>query len=299
VDFYDLNRKELVKRISFERSGPSAVLSTRIIHLKSLDSIYIYSEQNLKILLTNYGGKIIKTYSVPSQWMTNLYQKFMVIGDDAYFAYQNRGDGRAQSGTKMMVKYNLSSGEVTPFGSYYPRQFEQYIWYNFLPYYTFGHNNNVVIRYGCLPQIYNYDIATDTTTVFEMRSDFQDKEIVPDRVANTFQELDRDFEDFGQGKYLGVHYDPYNHVYYSMFLPGFSAFDIEGNKNSFFDRPVTIIIFNEQFEYCGEVELERNVYNNNYMCTKKGLMIPMSHPKNPNVNEDKLQFQILALEEIK
>lgn len=295
LDFYDLNKKRLVKRNIFDRVGPHGILSIRKFFIKSLDSIYIYSDQDLRILLVNYKGDVLNRIKVEQPWMANLLQPFLVKDNVAFFGYMNYGDNRAQTGYKTMRAQDLVRGITREFGPMYPQVFEKYLFYNFLPFYTYGHNNNFVVRFGSLSQIYNYDISTDSTTVFQMKSVWEVLTIQPDKKANEFREMDKDHEGLEQGEYLGVYYDRYNHVYYSIFSQGIPVLSIHGKKQDFMDKPISIIIFNEQFEYCGETLLEKNTYFNNFLPTKRGLLIPMSHPKNPGNDENKLQFQVFKL----
>lgn len=300
IDFYDLDQLRLIKRNTFQKVGPSGVRSTRKIYLKSLDSIYLYSDDDRKILLTDFEGNILRSYNVAKHpgtvYMVNLLQPFTVSGRHAYFGHMAFGGNRAQVGYSTMIRLDLETDLAEPFGADYPILFGQYIYYNFMPYYTFGHDKNIVVRYGSLPDIYNYDVSSDSTYVIPMRSSSQDKDIVPNKEAYTTSEVDRDFEQIVQGQYTGIFYDKYRNVYYSVFLKGLPVNDSDGNKHDHMDLPVSIIIFNEDFEYCGEVALERNTYFNNFICTKKGLLIPMSHPNNPDTDESILRFQVFALE---
>src|SRR5690606_24888781 len=103
------------------------------------DSIYVYSDDDKRILLTNFQGEALQHYSIPDIRfiMTHLLAPFTVIGNDVFAAYMALGDNRQQLGHKTMVKFNLKSGEFEEFGPPYPEVFSGNLYYNFIPYCTF------------------------------------------------------------------------------------------------------------------------------------------------------------------
>jgi hypothetical protein len=298
IDFYDLEKRALSKRITFERTGLDAVSSTRIIFIKSLDSIYI--QDGKQIWLTDTTGTIKKKYAVPPNYitMTNLYQPFTVINQHAYLGYMNRGDNRAQVGYQIKVKLDLISGEIEWFGPKYPIVFNKYLYYGFIPATAFGPNNNLAARFGSLPEIYNYDSKTDSTFVHLARSRFQEADIRPDTSAYELSEMNKYYELLEQGNYGGLLYDRFNHLYYSLFQPPIPQKDSAGNFHMYEDKPVTVMLLNEEFKIVGEAPLKRNVYGNNYIPTSRGLMIPMSHPKNKMNDPRKIRFQIFGVKKL-
>jgi hypothetical protein len=298
IDVFDLRKKQLAKRTIFPPDGPDGIHSVRRMFIQSLDSIYIFSDTDRKILLIDFNGKILARFDAAQAWMTHLLAPFRVMDGSAYFPYMTFGDNRQQVGHRVLVKQDLASGDYQEFGADYPKVYEGPLFYNFIPYYSYGHKNNFVIRFGGLSTLYNYDIASDSTTVFQMKSKNQERAIQPNFVATEFKQLDDDFEELEQDSYLGVFYDPYNHVYYSVFQKGISKFDVNGDKNQpMIDKPLSVIIFNESFEYVGEIDLKNHTYQNNFVPTKRGLLIATSNPKNPDNNESVLRFEVFKLAE--
>lgn len=304
MDFYDLDKKKLVRRNMFDKEGDHGIMSTLRIFVKSLDSIYIFDQETRKILLTNYDGKVLTQYTLPppnplpTSWMSNLLEPLTIRDGKAFFAFMAHGDNRVQVDHRTLIQYDLRTGRYQETGPPYPAIFSQYLYYNFTPFYTFGHRDNIIVRHGSLPDIYNYDLTTDSTSVIPMKSLFQDKPIEPNKTAKEFMELDDTFEEIAQGNYLGVYYDRYAKIYYSIFKRGMPLQDADGNETLFSDKPASIILFNENFEFCGEVPLKEQTYFDNFICSKKGLLIPTSHPKNPANNENLLQFEIFSLREV-
>lgn len=229
IDFYDLNKKKRIHQTLFIKNEKTGVQSAKKLYVQSLDSIYIYSEEDHQIVLTNYSGKIIHRYTFTPpdsrSWMANLFEPFTIRNGYAYVANMVFGDNRGQVGHKTLVRYNLETGTHEEYGQAYPEEFRNYLYYNFTPDFTFGHNNNIVVRFGSLPYLYNYNMDADSTQVISMASKFQRSAIVPNKTAAEFEELDDDFEELVQGQYLGVFYDKYAHVYYSMYRQGIPVTD--------------------------------------------------------------------------
>jgi hypothetical protein len=304
IDVYDLAKAKLVKRIIFPQKGMNGLTFAKKLYVQSLDSIYVYSEGDMvysagtpQILLVNYKGDVLKRYPVITRkprtsWIAHLAAPFTIRDGYAYFAFMVFGDNREQMGHKALVRYNLKTGAYEEYGPAYPEVFRNYIFREFIPAFTFGHHDNILVRFPSLPELYNYDMKTDSTTVIPMKSQYQNKPITPDSTAQGAWELDDDFHDFQQHRYLGVYYSPYDHLYFSVFSEAIPVADSLGNRHDFHDRPLTVIILDETFKRCGEIRLKDYTYFPNFIPTRQGLLIPRSHPKNPENDESNIQFEI-------
>jgi hypothetical protein len=304
IDFYDLGKAKHVKRIIFPEKGANGLKFAKKLYVQSLDSIYVYSEGDMvystgtpQILLVNDHGDVLKRYPVMPReprtaWMANMQAPFTIRDGYAYFSFMAFGDNRAQMGHKALVRYNLKTGAHEEYGPAYPEVFRKHIFRDFPPAFTFGHHDNILVRFPSLPDLYHYDMKTDSTTVIPMKSQYQDKPITPDSTAQEYSELDDDFHDFQQHHYAGVYYSPYDHLYFSVFSEAIPIADSLGNRHDFHDRPTTVIIMDENFKRCGEVRLKDHTYFHNFIPTRRGLLIPRSHPKNPENDERNIHFEI-------
>ena len=300
VDFYDLRKKKLIRRNFYPKEGDKGILFTHEIYAKSLDSIYLYCFDDKKVLLTNFQGEVLQRYRVPDvrMLMCHLGAPLTVIGNHAFVSFMTPGDNRLQVEHKTMVKFNLLTGAFEEYGTKYPDVFTKYLYENFIPMYAFGpDNNNIVVRHGSLPDIFNYSILNDSTTVFPMRSRLQKKEIVPNTEVAETRYMDDDFELLVQPNYSGVYYDKFKELYYSLYFDGIPIYDMDSLKNQFDDKPMSIIVFNRKFEYLGEVKLTENKYTWNFIPTSMGLLVATSHRKNPDSKDDVLQFEIFEIHE--
>lgn len=220
--FYDLNKRRLVRRNVYAKEGENGILFTHKIFVKSLDSIYLYCIDDKKILLTNFQGDVLDRYTIPDIRfvMTHMLAPFVVVDNDVFASYMTLGDNRQQAGHRTMVKLNLATGKFEEFGPQYPDVFSRHLYNNFMPYFTFGPDNNIVVQHGALPVLYNYSITRDSTMAFNMRSRLQQKDIVPDTIALEAMEMDDDFEELVQPSYAGIFYDKFKKLYYSVYLDG-------------------------------------------------------------------------------
>jgi hypothetical protein len=295
IDFYDLNERTRVKRVIFPKDGENGVKFAKHLYVKSLDSIYIYSADEPNFLtLADYNGKVKKRWEMPHRtpWIVNLLMPLTIRGNYAYFPHMMFGDGRQQVGYRTMVRCNLKTGEQEEYGPMFPDIFGEHIYTGFLPTLTFGHDEHIVVRFGSLSDLYVYDMKTDSTEIISMKSRYEDASILPDTAAQEISDIDEDYRDIVKDNYAGLVYSAYDHLYYSIFIDGIPVTNAEGHKNEFNDRPVSVILFDENFKRCGEVQLAAHTYFRNFICSKKGLLIPRSHEKNPNNDESKIQFEI-------
>lgn len=294
IDFYDLNERKKVKRILFPREGKNGLKFAKKLYVHSLDSIYIYSDDEKVLTLADYNGNVKKRWNLPNRtpWMVNLSAPLIIRGRYAYFSHTMYGDNKQQVGYTTMARYNLDTGEQEEYGPFYPDVFSENLYEDFSPGLTFGHDDNIVVRFGSLSDLYIYNMKTDSTRVISMKSRYEDASILPDTVAQSHLELDNDFQLLSIDKYAGVFYSPYDHMYYSIFVDGIPITDETGNKHEYEDRPVSVILFDEQFKKCGEARLAADTYFRNFICSKKGLLIPRSHAKNPENDESKIRFEM-------
>jgi hypothetical protein len=225
-------------------------------------------------------------------WWANQAAPLTIRDGYAYFCHTMFGDNKQQVLYTTLARFNLVTDEQQEYGPFYPEVFSKGLYEGFVPGFTFGHDDNIVVRFGSLSDLYVYNMKTDSTRVIPMKSRYEDASILPDTVAASHLEIDNDYQALVIDNYGGVYYSPYDHMYYSVFSDGIPITDATGNKNEFIDRPVSIILFNEEFKKCGEVLLPMNTYFSNLICSRKGLLIPRSHEKNPENDESKIQFEI-------
>jgi len=99
-----------------------------------------------------------------------------------------------------------------------------------------------------------------------------------------------------QDLYMSILHDPYRNVYYRFMFQGISGPTVQTDVN---EKPVAVIVMDEQFNYLSETVLglwgKWNWYNS--FVTAEGLMIEYFDP-DLDSEEEYLTFKILTIEKL-
>lgn len=92
-------------------------------------------------------------------------------------------------------------------------------------------------------------------------------------------------------------FDPFRNVFYRFFLQDIEEIKEDGKFNTFGDKPLVLMIFNDDFELLKEIYLGKHKYNPaKSFVGKEGLYISKAHYKNKNYNKNSLKFDLMKLE---
>ena len=113
--------------------------------------------------------------------------------------------------------------------------------------------------------------------------------------VNSFENGDRsrDLSDYALGSfyYYGIIIDPYQHLYYRFAWHSIDKMDYKGDANNIFNKPLSIIILDENWNVIGEKKLQDNTFLlYMFFVSEEGLCIANTNPKNPNLEDDNLVF---------
>ncbi len=189
-----------------------------------------------------------------------------------------------------VVEYDLKlpaafKGKIAPLGSRRPRLALV--------------GNKINARFGMLSTIYQYDIPSRKTSIFSLKSKQQAEAITLTPYISFNQMMGNKGEknNFEIAGYQNLLYDPYQQVYCSIFIGGIAMINENtGQKNDYDDKPISIIIADQEFNYLGETPLKEHQHFRNFMVTRDGLIISNAHFKNPNDGEDVLSFTLYKLD---
>ncbi len=92
--------------------------------------------------------------------------------------------------------------------------------------------------------------------------------------------------------YLDMYWDPYQKLYYRIFLKEQSEKDKDGAYNTWMDKPVVLMVFDENFDLLNELELEPMLNYRSAFVTPNGFFIGFSNTENLS----KLTFKIFKFE---
>jgi hypothetical protein len=302
LDFYDIGKRKLAKRVHFSKEGSEGVPDLRYFFVKNLDSIFVISRNHKQIVLINSKGNLLKR--------TNIYIK---EGDDMAHSISSPialkdsfliipklkpVTPMEMVGTNVMAGINIYTGRVIEYKLKLPSAFKQKQAPigSYLPNFALL-NNKINVRFGLLSAIYQYDIQTEETVVIPLKSKFQEHPITLSEYTDFVKMASEvgEREDIEKASYHNLIYDSYQQVYYSVFFNEIEMINkVSGEKNSYDDKPISIIIADKDFRYMGEKRLGVG-YFRNFLVTKDGLLVSNAHPKNPHYQEDMLSFTLFKL----
>jgi hypothetical protein len=304
LEFYDLGRKKLFKRVYFEKEGNKGISSIRRFFVKSLDSIFIYSPQDLKLVLTDVNAELKSNYKLPREYINKVHahlgSPFYVNNKDEvtllYFPFLPNNmcyDSLTQ------FTFNLSKERAKVTGVNFPKAVtdQEYVHSHAFPriWPASTSNQNITI-FPMIPGLFLFDQDKESFNYFPIRS----------KLGSGFRPLPslnkngeggfRD-ESILRDGYTSCLYDKYRKVYYLIFTKGRELFDVNGSRATVDDKVFSIIILDESFNSLGETILKENKYFRNFLVTKEGLLVSNANPKNVNLDEDILSFTLFKLSE--
>jgi hypothetical protein len=158
---------------------------------------------------------------------------------------------------------------------------------------TYGANSSLITRFGVLPIIFKYDLKNNENKVYVLKSKFHTNLTTPwDGKSN------KNYE-YLKGRYWQVLYDPYRHLYYSVYSLEIPPIDEKtGEVNDLDDKPMSIILADTLFRYRGEVLLEKRKYFRSLFVGKEGLYVSTANNHNIDEKEDLMRFQLFKIKNL-
>lgn len=291
ISFFDLNKKNLIKRIKILREGPKGIGVAKITGVQVIqeDSILVAAGQ--KIYLINSKGEsfdqidfVRNNYEVSGMPIISSEQpahfdgKFLFVSiypDKSSFELKNF----TSSIMNTFAKINWKSKEIKLFVPY-PDPYKKGIYGpNFLfNYQVFNKSTGQFIfsfpAYSNL-MIYNNFFSTDPKLVSAINKEF----CVITPMSNIEQNYDSYTRFFVKSpSYGGIYFDEKNKLYYRLSFAGRSQDEYNEGK---FWKACTISIFNSQFKKIGESLLnEKN--NSSTINIDEGLIYCTSETNDEN-----------------
>ncbi|RVT97202.1 DUF4221 domain-containing protein [Mucilaginibacter limnophilus] len=317
IYFYDYAGLKFIKKISFDNLEPKPDITA--FHIKSSDSIYLYNERAIELLLTDSSAKTFKKISLigsknirKDPWMymypqynTQTAIPFIQTLNELLFTGEFIGqipDDIIRT-FKFTAGINYSTNEVK-FSHTYP--IELYggnkLWHNipftevYLDYDT--DNHKLVYSFPVSHNLYISDLNTDKYDVVYGGSN--EASTITSLKANQ-RDIDADsfLKHIGEtDEYGSIKYDKYRKLYYRFLYK--SIHDDGGVvtvKTKWKQKPVSIIIMDKHFNYLGEtpIGLAGDWNLKNVFVTKEGLNIEhVGH----DIDEMYLTLKILTLKKI-
>jgi len=116
--------------------------------------------------------------------------------------------------------------------------------------------DNIYYAFGGLPEIWEFDPKTDSTTYNTVRSKYQDQDILPLNFKRTPYTKDKLWQHYLlSAAYRRLVYDPYKRCYYRFFVHPLAEKNKEGLFNTYMDKKISLMVLDEQFNLIGETML--------------------------------------------
>lgn len=313
--FYDLDSKDEIFSVQFEKNGPNGVGEIiRDFHVISLDSILIAGQNYFELYLTDTSSAINKRIRPNSENSENrgMYPPRMSVGHNYKFMPLNgkihffcspggwRDNYHANFRKPVIVEIDINSEKWKYLNiSYAP----EYIDNN--GYWEMVQTSPGTAKNGLGDLILSYPIShyIDVFKNDTIQRHYAGSNVYTKKIEAPFRKMPSSNDEMNVALmetplYFMMRYDPFREVYYRIVMHPLSDQDpIQDINRIFVEKPFSIIILNKDFEKIGETEFPKNTYYTlDSFVGRDGLYLSLNHPDNPNINEDKIKYQLLKLE---
>lgn len=308
---FDASSQEYIKRITFDKEGPNAVLNIGGFYIKNMDSIYIYNRPLVEILLADSTGKVrehIHLKQTNTDWTNNYPQYDFTTSCPIY---EKQGKLILTGFSPFAITESLL--EKFRYTAYIDINSQQVEFYHAYPMALYGDNVNwddpMFMQIFCAISpdntlVHSFPISHDLY-INKLGSNEVSKVYGGSNIANTISSIDWVMFEaqktptelvllhyLKQDLYGAIIYDPWRKVYYRFMQKGiFNA----STKNSMDEKNIVLIIFDEEFNYLGEnmIGNGKNWYIPNTFVTEKGLNI--QYIDESDIEEEYLKFKVFTM----
>jgi hypothetical protein len=309
IQVYDVESGLLVKSLIYDKEGDQGVGQLFGFHVHTLDSIFLFSQVEPVIVLTDTSGLVKHKirYSQPdlysSAFIHNSYflSPPIIKGDEMFVKTHFQGNYREVTAEQlssyhMAYAINMKTGSVRLLKQTYPSDYLSGGLKHFEP--SIASDGNMVV----------YSLFGDHRLFFATSFDenLQAKAVRSTHLEETLPLFPVQGERFDTQKYLqgssryeSLIYDPFREVYYRFGFPTYT-FETQDEISKLRSEPREFVIMtlDKDLNIIDDQYFEGGKYMpNNVFVSKKGLYISTSHPNNPENQEDKMVFEIFGLVE--
>jgi hypothetical protein len=314
IYFYDYENIAYVGRIEYEKEGPNGILSPTGYYVQNMDSIYVYNMPMTEVVLTDSTG-IVKQrislrgderkdwYSYFPQYILSTSINFIKIKDKLLLTGLLARSIPSQmiDDFRFTACIDMKTTEVEYMYTY-PKELYgyDYNWEGGLATSVFPElspSGEIIHSFAVSHNLYitpwnsnDYKIVyAGGNNVSTIRSiNWGEFMTTPLEVMQTYYAT--------EDMYAAIHYDLYRKVYYRILLQGIPDATVVTDKE---EKPVVVIIMDEQFNYMGETVLgpwqEWNWQNS--FVTPEGLVMEYFNP-DLDSEEEYLTLKTFAIEKM-
>lgn len=301
VQFYDFDEGNLAKEIKYEREGPNGVGKIRGFYVHTLDSVYLMSSKHYQLILVDSMGKVLNRYPLISRdtqvadWsLPAIYTSTPAILKDGILNFFGFPESKPIHKKQPVLAIQLSNF-VCELRYRYPKLYQMGESWGMLGgqvSVTATPTGSFLYSFACDPYVYE---TTDHETDL--------KHFAGSRFFERTEPWEKGMGDGAEEAYVtrscfrGIVYDSFREVYYRFTHLKLPALNARNERNTIWNKPMSVIILNNKFQVIGETRLESNRYDfRNWLVVKEGLLICNSNQHNPDLEEGKLKFTLFVLQ---
>lgn len=313
IYLYNYEDTSFVRKIVYKKEDGNAVSRLSGYYIKNSDSIYVYNMPMTEVILTNSSAEIkehislrgsdnkLDWFSYYPQYLPSTVNPFLLVNDILLLTGQLFSSIPATDIDRFKFTACINThNNMVEFRHTYPKEIygNGVNWEGGIPtrvYPTLSAKGELIHSFPASHDLYLSRWDSDTTiaqvyggsnnagTIHSI--DYDDTARTPDNlIISNFLHEDM---------YGAIIYDPYRKVYYRFLLQGIPNATIATSKE---EKPINIIIMDENFNYLGETVIGTGKKWNwtNSFVTCEGLNI--EYIDNEDTNEDYLNFRIFIPE---
>ncbi|UBD73734.1 DUF4221 domain-containing protein [Parabacteroides goldsteinii] len=306
IYIYDYLSSTYIKSIHYDNEGANGILHPIGYYIKNMDSIFVYDMMKIEVALTDSSGFVRDRISLKNSTDNNwalYYPQYSLSTINPFIERQGR---LILTG---FAPFAIPSENIDNFlfTVYIDLKTKQIEYHHKYPKALYGCNYNweggfATMVYPCLSHdeklIFSFPVSHDLF-FYDFKSENLTKLYAGSNFANTIHSIDHEqrrtpneliMENYMQEDMYGaILYDPYRKMYYRFLLQGMPDAAIGMSTG---EKPVDIIIMDENFNYLGEttIGVEKEWNWTNSFVTLEGLNI--EYISGEGIDEDYLTFKI-------
>jgi len=307
LQIFDLENGVLNKELIFEREGADGV-EWSYYHVHSLDSIFLFPPVGKQIVLTDTSG-IIKNrirFELPEGYFNifphNSYYVSPPNVDGKELIVKVRAEVRPSEITQeklesiaLFAAINLETGAMRLGPNGFPKDYlssgQKQLEYSF----HYHQGGKTMVSFMGDHRLYQKSSETSPMESTSGKSQYLDDQM-------PFFQKDADSRGmseyaFAKSRYESLVFDSYRKVYYRFAYPSV-AFETDEELRALINSPgaFVVMVFDEDLNLLTETKFESGrYYPTNFFVGEKGLYISLSHPDNPQIQEDEMAFELIKL----
>lgn len=309
IQIYDIDTGLKVKGLKFEIEGDQGVGQLLGFHVHNLDSIFLFSQLDPVLVLTDTSGLVknrIRYYQPEMYSPAFVHNSYFLSppvleGDDMYVKSHFQGNYREVTSEQLKANHmtfaiNLQTGSVRFLKHTYPDDYLNSGLKHFEPSMAAGGDKVVYSLFGD-HRLFFASSFEDPLQFIAVASTHLDETLPLFPLEGERFDTQKYLQ--GSSRYESIIYDPFKEVYYRFGFPTYTFESDEEIRNLRSEpRGFVIMTLDKDLNIIDDQYFEGGKYMpNNVFVGEKGLYISTSHPNNPENQEDKMVFEIFELKE--